>query len=281
MDSAGLPRRTQVNIQALKPILRAYALGHISSTAPRIISWLQRLWKNELDHKQKLKELSLVLRNSLRLESFPTFCGLLVGGSSILPHLCLHILQRASRALGSRAATLNSAKSLRLIRFIATLVSAWFTFGLLNKKPIALPSHFEERHNGAGIKNVSGKHDGKPAAHGHPQLAGRTMDLTLFSLTRAVDSMACMAWARWRLRRKQQGHWTLVEAFAPQLTDAGLFAASAAIVMWAWFYMPERLPRRFAEPEEGPSSMGKTRAKLLFSNPCAKNIPGLWNGETQ
>ncbi|PLB47818.1 integral membrane protein [Aspergillus steynii IBT 23096] len=247
MDSAGHPRRRQIAIHALKPILRAYVLGHLSSTAPRIVSCLQRIWKNDLDHKQKFKELSSVFGSSLRLESFPTFCGLLIGGSTILPLLCFRILRRVSRSLGSRADILASAKSLRLVRFIATLVSAWFTFGLLNQKPIKLQGNLEERQNGASQRNVTGKNDGNAAALGRPQLAGRTMDLTLFSLTRAVDSMACMAWARWRLRRKSQGHRTLVEVYAPQLADAGLFAASAAIVMWAWFYMPERLPRSYGK----------------------------------
>jgi hypothetical protein len=31
------------------------------------------------------------------------------------------------------------------------------------------------------------------------------------------------------------------------LADTGLFAASSAVVMWAWFYLPERLPRSYAK----------------------------------
>lgn len=189
-------------------------------------------------------QLSLVLGNSLRLESFPTFCSLLVGGSTSLPLLCFHVLQRVSRSLGSRNGILTSAKCLRLIRFVATLLTAWLTFGLLNQKPLKLQDGLVQRQGGA-TGDSTRKHDRQPAAHRHPQLAGKTMDLTLFSLTRAVDSIACLAWARWRSRRKSRGHWTFVEAFAPQLADAGLFAASAAIVMWAWFYMPERLPRSY------------------------------------
>ncbi|GKZ38205.1 hypothetical protein AbraIFM66950_010234, partial [Aspergillus brasiliensis] len=73
------------------------------------------------------------------------------------------------------------------------------------------------------------------------------MDLTLFSLTRAVDMMVYMGWANWRRWRKSRNQWTLVERVAPQLADAGTFATSAAIVMWAWFYMPERLPKSYGK----------------------------------
>lgn len=164
-----------------------------------------------------------------------------------MPLLCLRIMQRVSGNLGLRTSDFTSAQFLRLVRFIATLVSAWFTFGLLNQKPIRIQGNAPERQNGAIQRDLTENHDGKTTAECHPQLAGRTMDLTLFSLTRAVDSMACMAWARWRSRRKSRGQWTFVEALAPQLADAGLFAASAAIVMWAWFYMPERLPRSYGK----------------------------------
>ena len=71
------------------------------------------------------------------------------------------------------------------------------------------------------------------------------MDLTLFTVTRAVDVTACIAWSWWYRHRKSQHRWTTIEARAPALAAAGVFAFSAAIVMWAWFYAPERLPRAY------------------------------------
>ena len=71
------------------------------------------------------------------------------------------------------------------------------------------------------------------------------MDLTLFTLTRALDAVACIAWANWSRWRKARGQWTSLEKSASKVADAGVFAASSAIVMWAWFYLPERLPKSY------------------------------------
>jgi hypothetical protein len=64
----------------------------------------------------------------------------------------------------------------------------------------------------------------------------------LFAATRAADVLACALWKRWKQRRMSHGNWTFLESVAPQLADAGVFATSAAVVMWAWIYLPERLP---------------------------------------
>jgi hypothetical protein len=84
-----------------------------------------------------------------------------------------------------------------------------------------------------------------PLEHHRPELAGRTMDLTIYMVTRAIDAVACVAWGRWSRRRQAQNRWTTVESLVPGFVDAGVFAMSAAVVMWAWFYLPERLPRAY------------------------------------
>jgi hypothetical protein len=84
-----------------------------------------------------------------------------------------------------------------------------------------------------------------PLEHHRPELAGRTMDLTIYMVTRAVDAVACAAWGRWSRRRRAQNRWTTVETLVPGFADATVFAMSAAVVMWAWFYLPERLPRSY------------------------------------
>lgn len=86
------------------------------------------------------------------------------------------------------------------------------------------------------------------------------MDLTLFTVTRAVDVIACMAWSRWSRYRKSQGRWTVAESLAPGLADAGVFAMSAAVVMWAWFYLPERLPRTY---EKWIGGVAKVDSRLI------------------
>ena len=42
-------------------ILRAYALGYLSSTTPRLLSSVQRLRRGDLTHNEKLQEVCLYL----------------------------------------------------------------------------------------------------------------------------------------------------------------------------------------------------------------------------
>jgi hypothetical protein len=147
----------------------------------------------------------------------------------------------------------------RLIRFVTAFFSAWFSFELLNKKRTF-------SWDSGRAKQVSSEQEpSKDAAanlldHPRPELAGRTMDLTLFTVTRAVDVIACLAWNRWYRRRRAQNHWTLAESLAPGLADAGVFAMSAAVVMWAWFYEPERLPRTY---EKWIGEVAKVDSRLI------------------
>lgn len=138
----------------------------------------------------------------------------------------------------------NTQQLRRLIQFFTALLSAWFSFGLLNKKRSDSPRNVRSSSASMGQEPSS-----SASAHAldptRPELVGRTMDLTIFTVTRAVDVIACLAWNNCYRRRKAQNRWTVAESLAPGLADAGVFAMSAAIVMWAWFYEPERLPRTY------------------------------------
>jgi hypothetical protein len=76
-------------------------------------------------------------------------------------------------------------------------------------------------------------------------LVGKTMDLTLFGATRALDICIGSAWSLHQRRRKAARKWTRLETLISNLADAGVFSLSACVVMWAWFYLPERLPRSY------------------------------------
>lgn len=159
--------------------------------------------------------------------------------------LFLRLCALVSRKLSSKARLLTSQASERLIRFAAALVSSWVSFELLNRKPIR-----PQQANGSPCKDSLQR--GNPPTHQHwpggnnvPEFSGKTMDLTLFTVTRAVDVIACIAWLYWSRRRKAKGRWSSIEAAAPKFADAGLFSVSSAIVMWAWFYLPERLPKSY------------------------------------
>lgn len=75
--------------------------------------------------------------------------------------------------------------------------------------------------------------------------AGRTLDLSLFAATRALDVIVGELWSRRRARRVAAGTWTGAEAAVARLTDPAIFAASCYLIMWTWIYRPARLPRGY------------------------------------
>ncbi|OAX79897.1 hypothetical protein ACJ72_05775 [Emergomyces africanus] len=74
-----------------------------------------------------------------------------------------------------------------------------------------------------------------------------------------------MAWDRWRKHRQSRNRWTYAESIAPQLTDAGVFALSSAIVMWAWFYLPDKLPSSYCKWIEEAAQVDQRLIETLRS----------------
>ncbi|KAH1910979.1 hypothetical protein KXV33_001316 [Aspergillus fumigatus] len=247
MDTPMLVRGNWSKARIFQPILRA--LSNKEKLEELIyFNLAARYPKITKDKLTFVAQLSRTLTNVIRLDSFPTFCALLVAGSTVLPVLLLRLCALVSSRIGKISGPVKSRVFLRFVRFVAAFVSAWFSFQLLNKKPI--------RQQGSDV--ISSHKTGSGANAGHspekkitpqysPDLAGRTMDLTLFTFTRAMDALVCLGWSRWRASRRGQNRWSLVETVAPVLADTGLFAASSAVVMWAWFYLPERLPRSYGK----------------------------------
>ncbi|KAL3469877.1 hypothetical protein BJX99DRAFT_240434 [Aspergillus californicus] len=245
MDPAALTRRRHRATRILQPIIRAYALGYLSSTTPKVVSCLRRLWSNNgLSLQEKLRELLQALTGAIRLESFPTFCASVIGGSTLLPLLVLRALQAAYRRVGSNPTNLNSKEVSRLIQFATTFFSAWFSFQILNRKPVSLQHVYKGIPDGTSRETTINEPRNNP--HSRPEFSGRTMDLTLFTLTRALDSLVCISWSWGQKKRKSNSRWgAAADTVVPRLGDSAVFAASAAVVMWAWFYIPERLPKSY------------------------------------
>ncbi|AEO71349.1 uncharacterized protein THITE_2018718, partial [Thermothielavioides terrestris NRRL 8126] len=125
----------------------------------------------------------------------------------------------------------------RLSRWLACFIAAWLSLRLLQSKQS--PS-FTSTAAEPGSDELPGHLASKPVRY-----AGRTLDLTLFAVTRALDVIAGELWHRRRLRRQAAGQWTPVEAAISRLTDPAVFALSSGIVMWTWIYQPSRLPRAY------------------------------------
>ncbi|KAF7515082.1 hypothetical protein G7054_g14773 [Neopestalotiopsis clavispora] len=182
----------------LRPLVRAYILGYATTVTPRLITLVLRQYvttkkarkargtssgadaassgsassSSSLQQPALLTPLLHILRGGLELQRFPTFCALLVGGSSLL-------------------------EPRRLV-------------------------------------------EGETIHY-----AGRTLDLTLFALARALDVLVGELWDR-RHRTKRQP-WAQLDAAISKLTDPSIFALSCGFIMWSWFYYPSRLPRAYSQ----------------------------------
>ncbi|KAI1923988.1 hypothetical protein LOZ65_003181 [Ophidiomyces ophidiicola] len=250
MDLAPRAQIAKLDSRVLKPILRAYTLGYLTATGPRIISFFRILRRKDLSNDSKLRYLAHILVGALRWNRFPTFCALVTGGSTLLPYL----LDKAIASLFSRQKPTNkvvlTVKLSRVLRFAAIFVSAWTCFPLLNTKQVPKSQPHPTKPGNSVTKNekcntqLDHQDGSKPFSDTPdvPHLAGRTLDLTLFAMVRAMDVLASLSWSRWRRYRKSRKAFTRIEASLPHLFDTGVFAGTAAIVMWAWFYLPERLP---------------------------------------
>ncbi|KAG5940135.1 hypothetical protein E4U59_002638 [Claviceps monticola] len=227
---------------ALRPLVRAYLLGYASAVLPRLSTlFLQHLARRKPrrpdytlpdTHSDESLYISCqhVLRTALHPYKFPAFCAVLVGGSTLLQALLSKVIARA-------AARLGSTWQLRLTRSLASFIAAWCSLKLLQANRSSL-----KRRRAASLANAR-------YAQADPQtgceLAGRTMDLTLFAATQAVDVIIGELWARHKTRRQRAGTWTKVETVISTITDPVSFVTSCALIMWSWFYRPDALPRTY------------------------------------
>ncbi|KAL7937507.1 hypothetical protein V8C35DRAFT_182119 [Trichoderma chlorosporum] len=226
---------------ALRPLVRAYLLGYASAVAPRLLTlMLQFISKKRKSSKKYLSsdkdERSFkdsafrILRTGLDPRRFPTFCAALVGGSTLLQEPLLRIISRV-------ATQLSETSQLRVARWLSTFISGWLSLQLLQSKQTQTAPSWAD----SGLAAVQqGLSEASAGAYG-----GRTLDLTLFAVTRAADVLVGELWSQRRSRRKASGKWTVIEQLMSRLMDPAVFAASSGLIMWAWFYSPDSLPRSY------------------------------------
>lgn len=89
------------------------------------------------------------------------------------------------------------------------------------------------------------------------------MDLTLFALTRSVDTIIGDLWSRHKASRIAKLKWTSLEAMISRITDPFVFAVSSGIVMWAWFYYPDSLPRAYNRWIRGVAQVDQRLVEVL------------------
>ncbi len=120
-------------------------------------------------------------------------------------------------------------------RWFASFIAGWLSILILQSKQ---SSGFTE--------SVPVKSDAPPGvAYKTVRYAGRTLDLSLFAATRALDVIIGELWAQRRAGRLAANKWTTLEAVISRCTDPTLFALSSGLVMWTWIYNSTRLPRAY------------------------------------
>ena len=237
------------NPSLLKPILRAYLFAHASSTGPRLLNLLVNTRSNHSNWRQTLTSIHEILLSSLDFNRFPSFCAALVGGYTTFRYFIqflFHLLLQ------------NSSISLRLSgspntvsRFLAAFIAAWLSLPLLNdiKGPTRPHEGLVETKILEGRDFTSRRNSGQlslqPPQSKQPGSLGQSLDLTILVSVRALDSVVGDLWSQLASPRASKRQWSSVYSRISQFTDAGVFAVSAGAVMWAWFYLPERLPREY------------------------------------
>ncbi|KAK6200801.1 hypothetical protein LQW54_009534 [Pestalotiopsis sp. IQ-011] len=211
----------------LRPLVRAYILGYATTITPRLITLVLRHYATTKKQKQAggaaspsqpalSAPLLHILRGGLELQRFPTFCALLVGGSSLLEPLARQ----------------------RLARFLSAFFAAWCSLKLLQSKR---SDAFAEK---AAVQSDVAQPRRREVVE-TTYYAGRTLDLTLFALTRALDVIVGGLWDR--RHRTRSRPLAQLDAAISKLTDPSIFAVSCGFIMWSWFYYPSRLPRAYSQ----------------------------------
>lgn len=253
-------------------------------------------------------QLAGILVGALKWNRFPTFCALLAGGSTLLPLLLNKIIATLFNLRKPTDKLVLVVKLSQFLRFISVFLTAWVCFPILNSKRRSIPEPRDTRVNTVLTKERAVAQaptlDGQFATTSdsdRPDLAGRTLDLTLFATVRAVDVLICVSWSRWKRLRRSHNRWTHIESIMPQLFDTGVFAVTAATVMWAWFYLPERLPFSYSRwisdmaqsdprlinalrsARRGDWTYGKPKGSLLVLEPMCEDygLPRAWGDPSQ
>ena len=173
-------------------------------------------------------------------------------GSYTLSQLILHKLFNRILVLvtGGRHGQTKLRTSARIIsRFVAALISGWFSLDVLNVAETVKEHECTDKTEGKHINDSGSRYlctsKTKNARSNGPPLAGTTMDLTLLSTTRALDSIIVSIWRRRRRRRFRKLFPNTISSALSRHTDTLVFAFSSGTIMWAWFYLPSRLPREY------------------------------------
>ncbi|KAF8539930.1 hypothetical protein BDD12DRAFT_881520 [Trichophaea hybrida] len=242
---------TAYRLRGFHCILRAYGFGALSFLTPRLLGLLIAKIRRNKNKKKgnagSCAEIARILRESLRIHRFPTFCGFTVA----VFYLLQSVLENLFASYGNRGN--NYANKPTLLSWQAAT------------------SFFVSTLAGAGgLTLLNSKQTGD---------AGRTIDLTLFTLVRATDVIVGELWQRRKDRRGRSGKFTRIESLIGSLADPAVFALSAACVMYAWIYTPEKLPPSYSKQLTNIANVDQRLVIALQKIRCGDFIYGVDTGQ--
>lgn len=203
---------------------------------------------------------------TLSTDQFPAFCGTLVGLYAFLRYPLWILSKRLEKFLKSRRWRIHLNFSNKTSRFAAAFWAAWLSLGLLNGTHHSKgPQQSMQQTNAEKLLNGKALqvNEGQDSGYVSLSKAGRSLDLTIFAVTRSIETLIGYFWARRKTSRLTSGKWTSAEATVSQLADAGVFAASSGVIMWAWFYYPDRLPRAYNRWIKGAAQVDPRLVEVL------------------
>ena len=192
-----------------------------------------------------LLQIYSIVAGSFAIRKFPTFCAALVGGYTFLSWLLRLLFDHASGPsmgeMGSSKRKANHAAS----RFLAAIISAWFSLDILNHKAMAKADRKNSRRAAQdqqdGVTKCSGltlqtaKTETKVRQTPPPVMVGKTMDLTLLTVTRALDSLVVNLYRRSCSSSPNTAIASSTLTAISQYADTFIFALSSGTVVCLQF----------------------------------------------
>ena len=200
---------------------------------------------------------------------------------SLLRHF---ITQRAGKEWG-----IDGYRQIALSRFFAAFIASWISLQLLNTKAGGSSRSRKTPDDESPtprilIEPILRKDNQPPEIK--PQTAsihtaGRTMDLTLLVVVRALDTVIGELWHRHRVSRVFRRKWTRFERLLARFADSGIFAVSSGMVMFAWFYLPEKLPPAYNSWIGEAAQIDHRLIKVLRNARRGEFVYGLDTGQAE
>ena len=201
-----------------------------------------------------LAKIYSILKESLALRRFPVFCAAIVGSYSLLQwpfRLVFGGIRLGAFRAGTGKHRFSTTRTL-VSRFFAALLSAWFSMHVMYN-PKSIKARVTESKGNDTSKATRNKLELEAAgianvAHSPEEsvvVAGKTIDLTVLAVTCALDTAVVNLWRGTHPPRFVKPPHFSFFSIVSRYTDTFVFALSSGVVMWAWFYLPDRLPRAY------------------------------------